>query len=139
MTGARRSEELVSAEAFLRLVPSLLAVLLCLPVFGFPFLWDDFDFLGRSFHLRWNMLLPDPQTIYYRPLTREIYFGLINATGAHPLIGHLLNASCFALAVWLIGCIASRIAGPRAGLFAALILATMGAFPTVVGWICGIQ
>jgi len=123
----------------LPVIPSLIAVLLCLPVLSFPFLWDDFDFLGRSFQLRWNMLLPDPQTLYYRPLTREVYFGFLNLTGAHPFVGHCLNALCLAIAVWLVGQIASRISGPRAGFFAGAILATMGAFPTLVGWVCGIQ
>src|SRR5262249_3117071 len=63
----------------------------------------------------------------------------LNVTGAHPFVGHLLNALCLALSVWLLGRIVSRIAGSRAGFFTALILATMGAFPTIVGWVCGIQ
>jgi len=116
--------------------PPLLAILLVLPLFSLSYLYDDFDFLGRAqtFHVR--DLLPDPGTLYYRPLSREAYFALLYAIDPrHAIWGHLGNAALLCLAALLVACLARRVAGTRAGLLAGVVFASLGAFPTLVGWV----
>jgi hypothetical protein len=134
MTRPRRAPALALA-----LIPSLIAIALAAPCFTFPFLWDDFDFLGRTLHLRAADLLPNSQTIFYRPLSRELYFGALNLLGASPLIGHVLNALGLGTVVLLLCLVVRQIAGARSGLLAGLIFSGLGTLPVLVGWISGIQ
>lgn len=123
-----------------RFAPSLVALLLSLPGFRYPYLFDDFDFLGRvqDFHL--GKLLPDPSLIFWRPLSREIYFGLVYALGRlGPFAGHALNALLLATAVCLLVEIGSRLGGRKAGLAAGFALAAFSQSPLLVAWLSGAQ
>ena len=105
-------------------------------MFSLSYLYDDFDFLGRAqtFHLK--DLLPDPGTLYYRPVSREAYFGLLYAIDpARALWGHLGNALLLLVAVVLVFSFARKLAGANAGLIAGASFAALGAFPTLVGWV----
>ena len=121
------------------LIPCFVAIVLAIPCFNFPFLWDDFDFLGRGQDLHLRDLLPDKQTIFYRPLSRELYFALLDRLGSSPLIGHLFNSIGLVAIVCLLYSIVRRIAGARAGTLAAIVFAGLGALPLLVGWVSGIQ
>ncbi|MGH7681004.1 MAG: hypothetical protein ACRENN_03350 [Candidatus Eiseniibacteriota bacterium] len=133
----------LGASAFrnlrLVLIPCAVAAVLAAPCFRFPFLWDDFDFLGRGLHLHLSDLLPVPQTLFYRPISREIYFGLLNVLGGSPLIGHILNTLGLLAVVYLLVSIVSRMGGSRVGFLTGLVFASLGALPVLVGWVSGIQ
>ncbi len=121
------------------LIPCIIAIVLALPCFSFPFLWDDFDFLGRGQHLHATDLLPNSQVIFYRPLSRELYFGLLNLLGASPLVGHALNALGLIAVIFLLCSIVRRLAGDKAGFLAGFVFSGLGALPVLVGWTSGIQ
>ncbi|HET9952352.1 MAG TPA: hypothetical protein VFS09_11225 [Candidatus Eisenbacteria bacterium] len=125
---------------YVRFAPSLVAVLLSLPGFGYPYLFDDFDFLGRvqGFHL--GTLLPDPQILFWRPLSREIYFGLLYSLGSHgPLVGHVLNALLLAAAVFLLVEVGATLGGRKTGLAAGFAFAAFAQSPLLVAWLSGAQ
>jgi hypothetical protein len=120
--------------------PSTLFFVLTLPLFSFPFLFDDFNFLDRATHFRFSQLLPDPQLAFYRPISRELYFGFVAALGrSNPLLGHLVNLVIGIACVVLVGSLARKLAGSLAGLFAGLFFASLGALPFLVGWVSGSQ
>ena len=124
----------------LRWLPPLLAVTLAIPGFAFTWLWDDFDFIGRVLRFRPSFLLPDPSVIFYRPLSRELAFGVMwLAGGGSPLAGHVLNALALAVAIAILVSLASELVSPRAGIIAGLAFASLGAVPLLVGWASGIQ
>lgn len=113
----------------------LIAMLLTLPRFNFAYLYDDYDFLGRTrlFHL--SLLAPDRALMYYRPISREIFFALLNAVSpASPLVGHIANALLLGSAVALGARLSARLAGRRAGIISGLLLATFSQFPVLVAW-----
>ena len=114
------------------------AVILSLPRFNFPYLYDDYDFLDRAARLHPRFFLPESDVLYYRPVSRELYFGLLSAFHG-PLIGHVLNAILVALAVLLTAKLAERLAGPCVGMIAGLLLAAFSQWPVLVGWISGDQ
>ena len=125
---------------YARFAPSLVAVLLSLPGFGFPYLFDDFDFLGRVQVFRLAKLLPDPTVIFWRPLSREIYFGFLYALGrSGPLVGHALNALLLATAVYLLVEIGTSLGGRKVGLSAGFALAAFAQSPLLVAWLSGAQ
>src|SRR6267142_5340561 len=98
-------------------LPPLLALLLASPCFRFSFLFDDFDFLIRAQSFDMGQLLPDPRSAFYRPISRELYFGLLTLLGRNnPLWGHVLNAAGVAVSVALLAGLARRLAGDRVGL-----------------------
>lgn len=128
------------SRAGLFLLPAAVAVLLCLPGYSFPFLFDDYDFLDRSRLFRVAHLLPDPQVIFYRPISRDLYFGLLSwIAPGKPLAGHALNALFLAGIVVLGSDIASRLMSRRAGLITGLIIGSFGQFPVLVAWVSGVQ
>ena len=59
------------------IAPAVLALILVLPTFSFTYLFDDYDFLGRAQSFQLSQLTPDPGTLFYRPLSREIYFRVL--------------------------------------------------------------
>src|SRR5262249_10031260 len=120
-------------------LPCLTLIILALPNFHFPFIGDDFDFLYRALRFRLSDLLPNAQSLYYRPLSREVYFGILTLLGQSPVLGHLLNAAALFGAVILLFLIVKTLAGERAAFFSTLLFSGMGALPTLVGWVCGIQ
>ena len=129
------------AQRYLPLAaPSLLLIVLALPVLPFPFLTDDFNFIHRARDFSLSQLLPDARVALYRPLSREVYFGLVTALGGNnPIWGHLLNLVLAIACVVLVTSIARRLAGRQVGLLAGLLFASLGPLPILVGWISGSQ
>jgi hypothetical protein len=128
----------VSASHLL-LFPLIVGAILASLTLSFPFLWDDYDFMGRSLQLESRELLPDPQTLYYRPISRELYFALIHLLGASPLVGHILNLFGLLGAMYLLYRCTNIIAGEQAAVYAVLLFSAMGAVPVLVGWVSGSQ
>jgi len=123
-----------------RFTPILLALVLSAPTLTWHFLWDDFDFLGRSATLSLNDLLPSTDVIFYRPLSREVYFWLLYYMGgASPIAAHVASAAIVAGILLLVMSIARRLAGARAAVISALVLAASAAAPLALGWISAVQ
>lgn len=119
---------------------AVVGVVLIVPRLGLSYVFDDFDFLGRTQFFRPELLLPIPGAVFYRPVSRELFFGFLNAVSpGSPLLGHLLNALSIAAAICLTGDIARRLAGFRAGIYSAMALATFGQMAVLVAWVCGDQ
>ena len=116
-------------------LPAALALLLSFRMFSLTYLYDDFDFLGRALAFRWSDLLPDAGTLYWRPLSREGYFGLLALDSAQPLWGHLGNALMLIVSVLLVASLTRKIAGATAGLLAGVLFASLGPIPTLIGWV----
>ncbi len=111
-----------------------------LPTFSFTYLFDDYDFLGRAQSFHPSQLLPDPSTLFYRPISREIYFGILSLIDPNqPLWGHLANGALLIAALMLLASIGTRLAGLRAGIASALAFASLGTVPILVGWTSGCQ
>jgi len=78
--------------------------------------------------------------VFYRPLSREIYFTTLRMFGGLTLAaGHLGNTLLLALATWLVILVTRRLAGARAGLLSGAGFASLGALPILVGWLSGVQ
>ena len=111
------------------------ALVLAISVFRFPFLWDDFDFLGRALSLRLSDLLPDPSIVFYRPLSREAYFWVItHLLNTSPLAAHILNAAAASGILALLIALVRKLAGPAAGLWAGLLFACSAVLPLEIAW-----
>ncbi|HEX5031171.1 MAG TPA: hypothetical protein VFX78_06915 [Candidatus Eisenbacteria bacterium] len=124
----------------IRFTPVLLALVLSASTLTWHFLWDDFDFLGRSATLSLSDLIPSKDVIFYRPLSREVYFWLLyHVGGASPIAAHAASAAIVAGILLLVMSIARRLAGTRAGVISALVLAASGAAPLALGWISAVQ
>jgi hypothetical protein len=117
-------------------VPAALAVVLAFPTLTLSYLFDDFDFLGRGQVFSLRQLLPDPQALFWRPLSREAYFAFLYAVApTNPVLAHLVNALLLALAAALVALLGARLMGRRAGFFAGAAFASLGAVPALVGWV----
>ncbi len=121
-------------------IPLLVAVLLAVRNLGWPFLWDDFDFLGRAQNLRPRDLFPPEGVIFYRPISREIYFWILSRLlGGTPLVAHVVNAAIAGTIVVLLVALVRRLAGARAGLISGLFFASSAGLPLAMGWISASQ
>jgi Dolichyl-phosphate-mannose-protein mannosyltransferase len=120
--------------------PVFLALVLSIRTLGWPFLWDDFDFLGRVANLRLGDLLPVRDVVFYRPVSREIYFWIItHVLGGSLVAAHIANAAVTASIVVLLVSIGNRLAGARAGLISGTFFACSAALPLATGWISASQ
>jgi hypothetical protein len=129
-----------SPAAALPLAPILLALVLAGSTLAWPFLWDDFDFLGRAATFSPRDLLPSSDIIFYRPVSREIYFWLLyHVGGASPIVAHVMSAAIIAGILLLVMSIARKLAGCRAAVISALVLAASAAAPLALGWISAVQ
>jgi hypothetical protein len=118
----------------------LVLLVLVSPAFSFPYLFDDFDFLVRVLRFDPSVLLPDPGTIFYRPVSRELYFGLLQWLSPNGLLlGHALNTAVLAMACLLSVQVGARFLGPRGGILAGLFLAGFGQVPVLAAWVSGAQ
>lgn len=118
----------------------LIALLLSLPTFGFTYLTDDYDFLARAQRFTPSQLLPDSSILFYRPLSREIYFTALYALGPMgPFVGHCVNVGLVAWIVLLSYRIVQRTVSPIAASTCALAVACFSQWPLLVGWLSGIQ
>ncbi len=117
-----------------------MAVVLSAPWFGNAYVFDDFSFLARAQTFRLTDLLPQAGYIFYRPVSREVYFGLLNLLSpGSPYLGHVVNGLVLGVTVWLTGRFAQRLIGGAAGGFAALLLAAFAQTPVLIAWVCGSQ
>jgi len=113
----------------------LCALLLALNTFRFPFLWDDFDFLGRAVSLRPRDFLPDPAIVFYRPLSREAYFWVVtHVLNMSPLAAHALNAAVAGGILAVLIASVRRMAGTTAGLLSGLVFACSAVLPLEIAW-----
>ena len=95
---------------------------------GEPFA-DDFDFLHHTlFTGRWQLLDGGGGGLYWRPLARQAYYGLLGPLLlSHPLAVAVLHAAAFALAAVLLQRALSRVwPAPAAALAAVFPLALPG-------------
>lgn len=117
-------------------LPALMAVVLSLPCVGFAFISDDYNFLQRAAHFRLDQLVPDEHSAFYRPISRELYFALLNGIApGNSLVAHAGNALLLGIAIALVAKLAGRLGGVRFGLFTGLFLAALGSLPLLVGWV----
>src|SRR6058998_2052887 len=108
-------------------LPPILFLVLSLPVLSFSYLSDDFNFLLRAYDFRIEQLLPELRSTFYRPLSRELYFGILALVSrSSPVLGHLLNACIAASCVVLVAIVARRLVDSRTALLAGLLFASMG-------------
>lgn len=127
-----------------RLLPfalcALIAALLSLPGLRFAYVFDDYDFLARGQQFQWAHFLPDSNDIFYRPISRELYFGFLESVSpGDPLVGHAINIGLVVATVLLTGVLVTGLAGLRAGVIASLLLGAFGQWPVLVAWVCGSQ
>lgn len=124
-------------DRYMLLIPAAVAVILSLPVLGFTYLWDDYNFLTNAMFYQLHDWAPDPADPFYRPISRGVYFTVLDLAGRNgALLGHLLNLSFLVAIVLLLGTFMTRIAGRKAGLLSGLIFGGLGTVPLLVGWIC---
>lgn len=132
--------ERASWDRWLAVLPAAVFLALALPVLTFSFLSDDYNFLIQGYEFRAGHLVPDPGSVFYRPLSRELYFGLLAfLSRSNPLWGHLINAVLAAVCVLLMTSISRRVLGNRQGLVTGFLFASVGALPFLVGWVSGCQ
>ena len=106
-----------------------------------PFFADDYLFLdqvrGRSL---WAALTsPDPLRNFWRPVGRQLYFWLVAQSGESAVVAHVLNFLIFLGIVAMLFVLARRLAGTRAALIAASVLALHYAADVPVRWASGSQ
>jgi hypothetical protein len=118
----------------------LLTFILVLPGFVYPYLFDDYGFLVRALTFSPAHLLPDPSTLFYRPVSRDLYFALLQTLSPRgPLLGHALNALALIVSSLLIVQIGTRCLGRREGALAGVYFAALGQIPLLVAWVSGAQ
>ncbi len=106
-----------------------------------PFFADDYLFLdqmrGRSL---WGALTsPDPLRNFWRPVGRQLYFWLVAQSGELTVVAHALNLLIFLGIVALLFVLARRLAGTRAAVIAASIVALHYVADVPVRWASGSQ
>lgn len=130
--GGRRSRPSGIRSSWIALPPILALVLLQLPILGLGYYWDDFYFL--TFRGQGGLLLPDPH--FFRPIPLGLYFQLLRvADPVRGTVAHLLNLALLAGAVLILVNLVSRLAGPRAGLFAGFVFAGYAHVSALAAWI----
>jgi len=124
----------------------LLLILACAawfraPLLRYPFFADDYLFLdqARGHGVASILGSDDPLRNYWRPLSRQIYFWLIERTGESPLVAHAINLALFLGSLWLLYSITRTLAGQRAGLLSAALLALHEAGDVPILWSSGSQ
>lgn len=116
------------------------ALVLAFNVFRLPFIWDDFDFLGRALSLHPKDLLPDPAVIFWRPLSREVYFWVLtHLLGGSPLAAHVLNLAIAAGIMAFLMAFVRTLAGNTAALLAGLLFACGAFLPLEISWASAAQ
>ena len=120
--------------------PGVVAILLAFPCLRFPFLYDDFDFIRRARSLSPSDFLPASDALFYRPLSREGFFGFAHLLHLDsPLALHLVNASLVVMTVAILFELTRSLLDEEGARNAALAYAGLGTLPTLVGWASGVQ
>ena len=121
-------------------LPAAVAILLALPSFGLPFLWDDLDFMAKAQAHDFRGLVPVGSDALYRPISRELYFGLVNLlTRGSPVLAHIMNAGLVVACCFLLVAFVRRFSNRRSSVIAGFIFSAAAALPMLVGWISGSQ
>ena len=107
-----------------------------------PFFADDYLFLdqvrGRS--LAGALAAPDPlRDFFWRPVGRQLYFGLIARAHESPLVAHAGNLALFLLVLALLFRLVHGLAGLRAAAVTTAIVALHHASDVPVRWVSGSQ
>lgn len=128
---------------------SLLALLLVLGaavwqhagMLRYPFFADDYLFLdqlrGRGFLSAWTV--HDPLRNYWRPLSRQVYFGFVGLLGESPLVAHILNLTLFLGILVLLYLLVRRLVSTRAAIVATALVALHEVADVPVLWASGSQ
>jgi hypothetical protein len=112
-----------------------IALILCVPCLRLGYFWDDYVLLTRTQADPLAFLVPRSGAVFYRPLSQGLYFLVLSALGTYgPVLGHVMNFCLLGGSIVLLMSLASRLAGPRAGLLAGLAFATYGCVPSLVAW-----
>src|SRR5688572_25695504 len=120
-----------------RLIPPLLFLALALPCVGLSYLSDDYAFVLHGWNFHPAQLLPNPESGFWRPISRELYFGLLTRISPNnPLWGHILNWTLAVTSVSMVAEFARRVAGTRVGFFTGMLFAATAVMPTLVAWVC---
>ena len=110
------------------------------PCVALSYLWDDYQFLGNALAFRLTDILPDKSDYFYRPISRGLYFVLLDSLGRYgALIGHILNAALLLIAIALLFRFVERLVNSRVAMCSSLAFASLGTSPTLVAWISGCQ
>ena len=113
-----------------------MVAILAIPALGFTYIWDDYYFLTNAVFYQLHDWAPNPVDPFYRPISRGVYFTVLDLAGrGGPALGHALNLGFLLAIVVLLGSFVSRLAGKRAGVMAGLWFAALGAIPSLAGWI----
>jgi hypothetical protein len=130
----------IRATMLLAAGPILVALLLSARTLGWGFLWDDYDFLGRVASLKLTDLLPVSDVVFYRPISRELYFwGIQHILGGSQIVAHFVNAAVVSTIIVLLVSFVGRLAGPRAAFLSGLFFACSAPLPLLMGWISASQ
>jgi hypothetical protein len=117
------------------ILPGLVAVVLCAPLLGLGYFWDDYYFLTQKGGGNPTLFaLPSPDWPLYRPLSQYLYFRFLQFDPSG-LLGHVTNLAILLLSVGFLVSLVSRLRGPTAGVLAGLAFATFGHVPALVGWV----
>ncbi len=117
-------------------------VVLYWPALKTGFFADDFLFLDqvRSRSLLESLRAPDPLSNFFRPVSRQLYFWIVaGLTHESPVAFRVGNLATLLGVVTLLFALVRRMAGSRAGIFAAAFLALHYAADIPVRWACGSQ
>ena len=89
--------------------PAVVAAIFAIPAVGFTYLWDDYNFLTNAVFYQLHDWFPSHDDPFYRPISRGVYFSVLDLAGrGGAALGHVLNL-CFLLAiVILLGSFVSR-------------------------------
>lgn len=115
---------------------------LFLPALHAPFFADDYLFLDqvRGHSLLEALRSPDPIGNFYRPVSRQIWFWLVGRlSGESPQAFHAANVALFLALVTLMFLLGRKLAGARAGVIAAGLVALHYAADVPVLWASGSQ
>ena len=118
------------------------ALILQFPALGTPFFADDYLFLDQVAHgsLIRTLGAPDPIGNYCRPVGRQLFFWLVTRAGAgSALVFHAANLALWLALLALLFAVTRLLAGARAGLIAAGLLAIHYAADVPVRWASGCQ
>jgi hypothetical protein len=117
------------------ILPGLVAVVLCAPLVGLGYFWDDYSFLtqkrGESLAV---FALPTPDWPLYRPFSQYLYFRFLQFDPSGHL-GHVTNLAILLLSAGFLVSLVSRLRGQAAGVLAGLAFVTFGHVPALVGWV----
>ncbi len=107
-----------------------------------PFFADDWLFLdhARRHPLLAQLASSDPLGNYFRPLSRAVWFSVVDRLGGGaPFAFHALNLALFIASSLMLYALARRLAGQRAALLALALFVPTACADVPIAWACGSQ